>query len=76
MSKLDEQLMDQVLKDENKLEMFMKELTRKDPHEPEFLQAAHDVSQLPESANEPTRKALNDLLVRVRLQSRGQGWQC
>ena len=44
MSKLDEQLMDQVLKDENKLEMFMKELTRKDPHEPEFLQAAHDVA--------------------------------
>ena len=44
MSKLDEQLMDQVLKDENKLEMFMKELTRKDPHEPELLQAAHDVA--------------------------------
>ena len=44
MSKLDEQLMDQVLKDENKLEMFMKELTRKNPHEPEFLQAAHDVA--------------------------------
>ena len=44
MSKLDEQLMDQVLKDENKLEMFMKELTRKDPHEPEFLQAAYDVA--------------------------------
>ncbi|HEY5390669.1 MAG TPA: Glu/Leu/Phe/Val dehydrogenase dimerization domain-containing protein, partial [Hanamia sp.] len=44
MSTLNEQLMDQVLKDENKLEMFMKELTRKNPHEPEFLQAAHDVA--------------------------------
>lgn len=44
MSTLNEQLMDQVLKDENKLETFMKELTRKNPHEPEFLQAAHDVA--------------------------------
>jgi len=44
MSTLNEQLMDQVLRDENKVEMFMKELTRKNPHEPEFLQAAHDVA--------------------------------
>ena len=44
MNTLNEQLMDQVLKDDNKAEMFMKELTRKNPHEPEFLQAAHDVA--------------------------------
>ncbi len=31
------------------------------------LQAAHDVSQLPELPSGETRKALNDLLVRVRL---------
>lgn len=44
MSTSNEQLMDQVLRDENKVEMFMKELTQKNPHEPEFLQAAHDVA--------------------------------
>ena len=44
MSTLNEQLMDQVLKDENKVGTFMKELTRKNPHEPEFLQAVHDVA--------------------------------
>jgi predicted nucleotidyltransferase len=31
------------------------------------LQAAHDASQLPELPSDDTRKALNDLLVRVRL---------
>jgi hypothetical protein len=31
------------------------------------LQAAHDASQLPEAPNNETRKALNDLLVRMRL---------
>lgn len=44
MSTINEQLMDQVLRDENKVETFMKDLTRKNPHEPEFLQAAHDVA--------------------------------
>jgi predicted nucleotidyltransferase len=34
------------------------------------LQAAHDASQLPEVPSEETRKALNDLLVRVRLNAR------
>lgn len=34
------------------------------------LQAAHDASQLPELPSDETRKALNDLLVRVRLTSR------
>ena len=44
-------------------------------HEKEYqrlrgeLQAAHDTSRLPESPSEETRKALNDLLVRVRLKS-------
>jgi predicted nucleotidyltransferase len=31
------------------------------------LQAAHDESQLPEAPSDETRKALNDLLVRIRL---------
>jgi predicted nucleotidyltransferase len=35
------------------------------------LQAAHDASQLPELPSDETRKALNDLLVRVRLNTRG-----
>lgn len=45
-------------------------------HEAEYerlrgeLQAAHDASTLPEAPDEATRQALNDLLVRVRLQSR------
>jgi hypothetical protein len=34
------------------------------------LQAAHDASQLPELASEATRRALNDLLVRTRVQKR------
>jgi len=34
------------------------------------LQAAHDASQLPELASDETRKALNDLLIRVRLSQR------
>ena len=34
------------------------------------LQAAHDESQLPELPSEETRKALNDLLIRVRLRAR------
>jgi hypothetical protein len=44
-------------------------------HESEYqrlrgeLQAAHDASKLPELPGEATRAALNDLLVRVRLQS-------
>jgi predicted nucleotidyltransferase len=44
-------------------------------HESEYqrlrgeLQAAHDASKLPEIPSEPTRAALNDLLVRVRLRS-------
>lgn len=42
-------------------------------HESEYqrlrgaLQAAHDASQLPESPGDETRAALNDLLVRIRL---------
>jgi len=44
MNTLNEQRMDQVLKDDNKVDAFMKELTKKNPHEPEFLQAAHDVA--------------------------------
>jgi uncharacterized protein len=42
-------------------------------HESEYqrlrteLQAAHDASRLPEAPNEDARKALNDLLVRIRL---------
>jgi uncharacterized protein len=42
-------------------------------HETEYqrlrgeLQAAHDASQLPDLPSEPTRAALNDLLVKVRL---------
>jgi hypothetical protein len=44
-------------------------------HESEYqrlrgeLQAAHDASRLPESPSEETRKALNELLLRVRLLS-------
>jgi uncharacterized protein len=44
-------------------------------HEAEYqrlrveLQAAHDASELPELPNEETRAALNDMLVRLRLQS-------
>jgi predicted nucleotidyltransferase len=44
-------------------------------HESEYqrlrvkLQAAHDASQLPELPSDETRAALNDLLVRIRLQS-------
>ena len=44
-------------------------------HESEYqrlrteLQSAHDASELPEMPSEETRAALNDLLVRVRLQS-------
>ena len=34
------------------------------------LQAAHDASQLRELPSDETRKALNDLLVRVRLKSK------
>ncbi|MEO8720608.1 MAG: NADP-specific glutamate dehydrogenase [Ginsengibacter sp.] len=37
--------MDKVLTNESKVEEFMKELTRKNHHEPEFLQAAHDVAK-------------------------------
>jgi predicted nucleotidyltransferase len=42
-------------------------------HESEYqrlraeLQATHDASHLPEAPSEETRKALNDLLVRIRL---------
>src|SRR5262245_32041816 len=45
-------------------------------HESEYqrlrreLQSAHDASQLPELPSDETRAALNDLLVRVRLQLR------
>jgi predicted nucleotidyltransferase len=44
-------------------------------HESEYqrlrveLQAAHDASQLPELPSDETRAALNDLLIRIRLQS-------
>lgn len=44
-------------------------------HEKEYqrlrgeLQAAHEASQLPELPSDETRKALNDLLVRVRLKT-------
>ena len=44
-------------------------------HESEYqrlrgvLQAAHEASPLPESPDETTKKALNDLLVRIRLGS-------
>src|SRR5260221_303070 len=34
------------------------------------LQAAHDASKLPEVPSDETRKALNDLLVRIRLRNR------
>jgi hypothetical protein len=34
------------------------------------LQTAHEASQLPELPSDETRKALNDLLVRVRLNSK------
>ena len=44
MNTTNETLMDQVIKDENKVALFMKELARKNPNEPEFLQAAHDVA--------------------------------
>lgn len=37
------------------------------------LQAAHDASQLPELPSDRTRKALNDLLVRVRLSKTKSG---
>ncbi|MBI2929735.1 MAG: nucleotidyltransferase domain-containing protein [Verrucomicrobia bacterium] len=46
-------------------------------HESEYrrlrgeLQTAHDASQLPELPSEETRAALNDLLVRIRLQGLG-----
>jgi hypothetical protein len=42
-------------------------------HESEYqrlraeLQAAHDASRLPETPSDDSRKALNDLLVRIRL---------
>lgn len=36
------------------------------------LQAAHDASQLPEVPGDETRKALNDLLVRIRLNGPGR----
>jgi predicted nucleotidyltransferase len=48
-------------------------------HESEYqrlrveLQAAHDASTLPELHSDATRAALNDLLVRVRMQSSGSG---
>jgi len=35
------------------------------------LQAAHDASQLPELPSDESRRALNDLLVRIRLQNAG-----
>lgn len=44
MNTTNETLIDQVLKDENKVESFMKDLRRKNPNEPEFLQAVHDVA--------------------------------
>jgi hypothetical protein len=34
------------------------------------LQAAHDASQLPELPSDETRKALNDLLIRIRVKSK------
>lgn len=43
MSEINEKVTKPVLSG-NKVEIFMKELTRKNPHEPEFLQAAHDVA--------------------------------
>jgi predicted nucleotidyltransferase len=48
-------------------------------HESEYqrlrvaLQAAHDASTLPELPSDKTREALNDLLVRVRLQTSCSG---
>ena len=45
-------------------------------HETEYqrlrgeLQAAHDASSLPELPDEATRQALNDLLIKIRLQGR------
>ena len=47
-------------------------------HESEYqrlrveLQAAHDASTLPELPSDETRRALNDLLVRVRLKPSGR----
>ena len=37
------------------------------------LQAAHDTTRLPELPSDQTRKALNDLLVRIRLSSGRHG---
>jgi glutamate dehydrogenase (NADP+) len=44
MNTTNEPLAGQVIKDENKVALFMKELGRKNLNEPEFLQAAHDVA--------------------------------
>ena len=44
MNTTNEPLAGQVVKDENKVALFMKELGRKNLNEPEFLQAAHDVA--------------------------------
>ncbi|MEO9022609.1 MAG: NADP-specific glutamate dehydrogenase [Ginsengibacter sp.] len=50
--------MDQIVRDDNKVQTFMKELTRKNPHEPEFLQAAYDVAEsiIPFIETHPTYK--------------------
>lgn len=42
---MNEKLTGQVANGNGKVEIFMKELARKNPHEPEFLQAAHDVAE-------------------------------
>ncbi|HEY9340525.1 MAG TPA: hypothetical protein VIQ23_03025, partial [Hanamia sp.] len=45
MNTTNEVLINEVLKDESKVETFMKKLTARNPHEPEFLQAVHDVAE-------------------------------
>ena len=53
MTAINEKMMNHVLHSDNRLEMFMKDLTKKNPHESEFLQAAHDVADsiVPFTAN-------------------------
>lgn len=44
MTTMNEKLSDQVLNSNDRVEMFMRDLTKKNPHETEFLQAARDVA--------------------------------
>ena len=44
MTVINEKVMNHAVTTSNGVEMFLKNLTKKNPHEPEFLQAAHDVA--------------------------------